>query len=237
VRTEHWHDGPHHVLHDPAAVPQARAELFDPAHWEAAGRVVGRAEGRGSVLFVRGGRNDEVWAIRHYRRGGQVGRVIEDAYLWLGLRYTRPWREFALTRELHDKGLPVPRPIAAHVVRHGLWYRGDLMTLRLPGAEPLADVLLAAPMPAAQWATLGKVLKRFHTLGVRHDDINARNVLRDSRGVFYVIDFDKAHLLPAGPWQAQNLARFRRSLDKFKAAAPAFHFTPEDWLALVSGYQ
>jgi 3-deoxy-D-manno-octulosonic acid kinase len=234
---ESWQEGRHFVLHDPAALPQPHVGIFDPAHWEAAGAIVGRAQGRGSVAFVRGGQHDQVWALRHYRRGGWVGRIVADRYLWLGLVHTRPWREFRLTRELHDKGLPVPLPVAAHVERGGLLYRGDLITQRIEGAQPLADLLVAGPLPPAHWTQLGRVLKRFHAAGVRHDDINARNVLRDARGAFHVIDFDKAQLLPSGAWQAQNLARFQRSLEKFKAASPAFHFAQPEWQALLAGYK
>ncbi|MGH8481677.1 MAG: lipopolysaccharide kinase InaA family protein, partial [Nevskiaceae bacterium] len=89
---------------------------------------------------------------------------------------------------------------------------------------------------ASHWDVLGRTLKRFHAAGVLHGDINARNVLRDPRSAFHLIDFDKALLLPSGPWQAQNLARFRRSLDKFKAAMPGFNFSEADWQALLSGY-
>ena len=237
MHAQHWQEGRHAVLHDPAALPQPRAEIFDVAHWETAGRVEGRAPGRGAVAFVRGGPQGEAWALRHYRRGGWIGRLLADRYLWLGLEHTRPWREFRLTRELHHKGLPVPLPVAAHVERRGgLTYRGDLVTQRLEGARTLADLLAAGPLPEAQWIQLGRVLRRFHVAGVRHDDINARNVLRDARGAFYLIDFDKARLLPSGAWQAQNLARFRRSLDKFKAATPGFHYAAPDWQALLTGY-
>lgn len=232
-----WHDGAHHVLHDPEAMSHPRAELFDPAYWETAGRIEGRAQGRGgSVVFVRGGKGGEVWALRHCRRGGQVGRLVADSYLWLGVAATRPWREFRLTAELHARGLPVPQPVAAHVERRGLAYRGDLITARIEGAIPLADLLMLGALQPAQWAALGKLLRRFHDAGVRHDDINARNILRDGQGRFHLIDFDKARLLPSGPWQAQNLARFQRSLEKFKAAATGFRFESADWAALVDGY-
>jgi len=232
-----WHNGAHHVLHDPDAMSHPRAELFTPAYWQTVDRVEGRAQGRGgSVVFVRGGKDGEAWALRHYRRGGQLGRVVRDSYLWLGLAAARPWREFRLTAELRAKGLPVPRPVAAYVERRGLAYRGDLITARIAGAEPLADLLAAGVLPAAQWAALGKMLRRFHASGVRHDDINARNILRDGKGAFHLIDFDKARLLPLGAWQAQNLARFRRSLEKFKSASPGFHFEDADWAALLTGY-
>jgi 3-deoxy-D-manno-octulosonic acid kinase len=228
--------GTHEFLHDPALMESADVRQFDPAYWHSLGKFEGQARGRGSVAFVRGGSGGETWALRHYRRGGHVAKLVEDAYLWLGLAETRPWLEFWLTAELHAKGLPVPRPVAAHVERRGPIYRGDLITVRIPGAEPLADLLAAGALPAAQWSALGAVLRRFHQAGVRHDDINARNILRDAQGRFFLIDFDKARLLPAGPWQAQNLARFQRSLEKFKAAAPSFHFGTADWAALLSGY-
>lgn len=226
--------GSHHFLHDPALMEAAQAQLFDPAYWHSLGKVEGRAQGRGSVAFVRGG--TDTWALRHYRRGGHAARLSQDSYLWLGLAASRPWREFHLTAGLHARGLPVPRPVAAHVERRGLTYRGDLITVRIPGAVPLADLLAAGALPAAQWSALGAVLRRFHEAGVRHDDINARNILRDAQGRFFLIDFDKARLLPSGAWQAQNLARFQRSLEKFKAAMPAFHFEAADWAALLSGY-
>jgi 3-deoxy-D-manno-octulosonic acid kinase len=228
--------GAHGFLHDPALMPSADARQFDPAYWQSLGKVEGQALGRGSVAFVRGGSGGETWALRHYRRGGHAARLVRDSYLWLGLGATRPWREFRLTAGLHAKGLPVPRPVAAHVERRGPAYRGDLITVRIPGAEPLADLLAAGALPAAQWNALGKVLRRFHEAGVRHDDINARNILRDAQGRFFLIDFDKAALLPAGAWQARNLARFQRSLEKFRAAGGPFHYADADWAALVSGY-
>ena len=231
-----WREGAHYILHDPEAMPSPRPELFSAAHWKSLDKVEGTAPGRGAVAFVRGGPRGQVWAVRHYRRGGQVGRWIEDSYLWTGLAATRPWREFQLTHVLRGQRLPVPRPVAAHVVRSGLGYRGDLITERIEGAEPLAQLLERQPLPVEQWTGLGRVLRRFHDAGVRHDDVNARNLLRDAHGQFHLIDFDKARVLPAGAWRAQNLARFRRSLDKFKAAAAGFHFTDVEWTVLMSGY-
>ena len=42
-----------------------------------------------------------------------------------------------------DMGLPVPRPLAARCVRHGLQYTADLITCRIMDAETLADVQAA----------------------------------------------------------------------------------------------
>ena len=234
MRVQSWREGPHYVLYDADAMPQPRAALFDPDHWQAQGWLVGNAPGRGAVAFVRSG--SETWALRRYYRGGMVGRWIKQAYLWLGLERTRVWREFKLTAHLHRLGLPVPVPVAAYVSRQGLRYGASLITVRIEDAQPLADYLVAQPLSLAQWSELGATLRRFHEAGVRHDDINARNILRDAKGRFYLIDFDKAQLLPPGRWQKQNLARFKRSLEKFKTNTPGFHFEIKDWTALLSGY-
>lgn len=238
LRVQSWREGQHYILHDADLMPQPSPDLFSVDYWQAQGRLEGGAPGRGAVAFVRSG--DQVWALRHYRRGGFAANFSEDAYLWISLEASRPWREFRLTARLHARGLPVPRPIAAHLRRLGLRYRGDFITERISGAEPLAERLSAAPLPKAQWTELGRLLRRFHDVGVRHDDINARNILyragaEGAQGHFYLIDFDKARVLPAGAWRERNLARFKRSLEKFKAHTPGFRFEPADWVALMSG--
>ena len=101
-----WGAGPDHILYEPRALAKPSPELFDLAYWKAEGRVEGSAPGRGAVVFVKGGKNGESWALRHYKRGGQVGKLVEDTYLWLGLEAARPWREMRLTSELHARGLP-----------------------------------------------------------------------------------------------------------------------------------
>lgn len=237
MRIKTWRSGAQHVLHDADALPQPAPEHFDPAHWRARQLLVGSAPGRAAVAFVRDGLEGQAWALRHYRRGGLMRFVSADLYLWTGLEQTRPFREFRLTAALYDRGLPVPRPVAARVVRAGLLYRGDLVTLCIEDATPLADVLGARELPAGEWHGIGALVRRFQRAGVRHDDINARNLLRGADGGYYLIDFDKAGILPPGPWQEQNLLRLRRSLQKFKAQSPRFRFGDQEWGALLEGYR
>lgn len=223
------------IVFDADAVAEVGGHLFDPAHWQAQGAITGSAAGRGAVHFIRAG--DGEWVLRHYRRGGWAGRVVSDTYAWTGLAATRPFREFRLTAQLRALGLPVPSPVAARVQRRGLAYRGDLITARIPRTETLADFLAREPLPLGEWHALGALLRRFHEAGLRHDDINARNVLRDDAGGFHLIDLDKARRVPGGAWQARNLARFRRSLDKFLRQSAGFHFSAPDWEALEAGYR
>ena len=125
--------GPTTILYDDTLVSHADDALFTPSeHAVAAG-------GRGAAWVIRGGEED--WVLRHYRRGGLPARFLADTYIWNGLERTRPWREWRLLAELHSRGLPVPRPVAARVQRKGLGYRGDLITRRIPAAHSLAELL------------------------------------------------------------------------------------------------
>ena len=112
-------------------------EVFQPEYWRRRGATAGQAaRGRGAVLFMETEFGE--WAFRHYRRGGLVGRILEDHYVWLGMNRTRSIREWRLLKRLFEEGLPVPRPIAACFQRRGGSYTADLITRRIPGARPLS---------------------------------------------------------------------------------------------------
>lgn len=207
---------------------------FDPAWWCRQGAQVGTASGRGRVYFVRA--DEQVWALRHYRRGGWIARFIADSYLWPGLERTRPWREWHVLRKLRELGLPVPEPVAARVTRYGFVYRGDLITRRIEGAVTLACVLQTRSLPADDWARIGGLLRRFQDVGLRHDDINVSNILVDADGSFHLIDFDKACIVKQGAWRRQNLARFHRSLQKHLNRNPRFAFNAAAWDAVLESY-
>jgi 3-deoxy-D-manno-octulosonic acid kinase len=215
-----------------------RAELtgdhFDPAWWRRRGAEVGVASGRGQVYFVRAG--NEVWALRHYRRGGWIARFVADSYLWSGVRRTRPWREWHVLRRLRELGLPVPEPVAARVTRHGVVYCGDLITRRIEGATTLAQVLQTRSLGRDDWGRIGGLLRRFRDAGLRHDDINASNILIDAAGAFHLVDFDKACLTAPGAWCRRNLARLRRSLQKHLERNPRFAFDVGAWEAVLECY-
>jgi 3-deoxy-D-manno-octulosonic acid kinase len=213
------------ILYDDALLDHADAALFTPP--ASAASAVG---GRGSAWIVA--RADGAWVLRHYRRGGLPGRFIRDLYLWTGLDATRPWREWRLLDSLYKEGLPVPRPVAARVARSGPVYRGDLLTIRIPGARSLAE-MLRAPHHDFPWAAAGRCLRRFHDAGVWHADLNAHNLLLDGEGRVHLIDFDRGERrVPALGWQQANLARLARSLEKLAPGS-----TDRDgWRALLDGY-
>jgi 3-deoxy-D-manno-octulosonic acid kinase len=220
------------ILYDPelvAAPPDA--DFFAPARWDAL--VEGHAgRGRGRVAFVAAGADQ--WALRHYRRGGLVGRVIADRYPWVGESATRSFREWRLLAQLRSAGLPVPRPVAAGWRRRGPCYTADLATVRIPGAAPLSARLAAGE--AVDWRRIGRVLRDFHAAGACHADLNAHNILLDAAGAPWLLDFDRGRLRAPGAWQARNLARLERSLRKIATEAGAAGFSEAGWAALRAGY-
>lgn len=228
-------DGDAAIVYDADRLDQAPAELFEPAYWEAQKAVTGRAAGRGTTFFVRHG--NEEWALRHYRRGGSAAKFVEDWYLWSGLSRTRAWREWHLTAELSQRGLPVPAPVAARVLRHGFGYSADLITRRIAPATSLEPRLQLEPLDAAGWRQLGVMVRRFHDAGLCHADLNVRNILVTPQNEFHLIDFDKARLRPPGAWRKANLARLLRSFRKSKVDCAVFHYQPENWALLLEGYQ
>jgi len=220
------------ILIDRRRLAQAGAELLDPAHWP--GARPGNADGgRGSVWYLKGPFGDGV--LRHYRRGGLVGRLNRDRYFWHGEDRTRSFREFRLLHALRQRGLRVPNPLAAGYVREGMTYRADLLTALVPMTKTLAQRLAADFPSVSTWERLGATLGRFHAEGVFHADLNAHNVLLDQQQDAWLIDFDRGELRrPARAWQRANLQRLQRSLHKLGADGDA-RFAAA-WDALVQGY-
>jgi 3-deoxy-D-manno-octulosonic acid kinase len=168
--------------------------------------------GRGSAWFVEG--DFGLAVLKRYRRGGWMAAISEDAYLWLGEERVRSWREFALLRDMHGDGLPVPVPLAAGWRRSGWTYRACLLTQRLAGVESLVAAVRRRGVDAP-WAAVGATLARFHHRGLRHADLNAHNVLVGRDDAVSVIDWDKARReLAPGAWCGKVLARLERSLRK-----------------------
>lgn len=205
--------------------------MFSPDYWRA--HVVGRAQGRGDALFLDA--EPGQWVLRHFRRGGLPGRIIDDRYVFTGLQRTRPLAEFHALSAARKAGVAVPRPVAAAVHRCGVFYRGDILMERIVDARSLADLLSAGEMPGAWWDGLAEAVAGCHRAGFWHADLNARNVLcREGR--WWLIDFDRARSRAPGRWAAQNIARLKRSLDKLTAAGE-LSYAADDWKAFVARYQ
>jgi 3-deoxy-D-manno-octulosonic acid kinase len=211
---------------------EARPDWFEPAWWKAQGRAVPADTGRGTTWFV--GAPGAQWVLRHYWRGGRVAFWIADRYLWLGLERTRPIVEFRLTQRARALGLPVPRPVAARVLRSGLTYTGDLITERLP-AVPCSALMTKRTFGKAGWRAAGACVARCHGAGLDHADLTWNNLLLDRDGTAHLIDLDRALLRSPGRWASGNLARLKRSLVKL---TPDWSAAERDagWREFLVGY-
>lgn len=221
-----------HILYDGDVLDQTDDTFFDPAAWSARGKLTGTALGRGTTVFIRDGENR--WVLRHYLRGGMATLVSHDRYLWTGLERTRAWREWHLLLELHGRGLPVPPPVAARVIRRGLFYAADIVTGRLDG-RALSVLAREQGLAPEQWHAVGACIRRFHDEGVFHADLNAHNILLEDDRVA-LLDFDRGRIRPAGKWREQNLERLHRSLRKLAGMHFGFDFDEKKWALLLAGY-
>lgn len=222
------------LWYEPERVDSPDPFLFDPEAWRAEARVEPADRGRGAAWFIDVSPQRR-YVLRAYRRGGLVGRVIDDWYLYTGRLRTRPAREITLLERLEELGLPAPRPVAARYRRRGLIYRADILTERLPDTRPLSDVLREKPLAPDRWRAIGACIRLFHEHGVFHADLNAHNILLDVQDRVYLIDFDRGAIRKPGRWQQDNLSRLARSLDKLAGEGP-FHYDDNNWKALQAGY-
>lgn len=227
------------MLADPAVIGNlletAGEALFEADYWRSRGELVAVSGGRGAAWFISSGVHQ--WALRHFRRGGYIARVSQDRYIWTGEVRVRAFAEWRLLAALIQRGLPVPQPIAARYRRSGLSYRCDLITRRIPDARPLSAVLKQDAIPESLWRAVGAAVARLHRAGVDHADLNAHNILLDSRGGVSVIDFDRGRFREAGPWTCRNLRRLRRSLAKISRLLPRGRFSDTVWDWLLAGYR
>jgi len=227
----------HHILFDSNAVGEIVPQWFEIEYWQDLAQVTATGRGRGRAWFVESKGRSMV--LRHYQRGGAMSGLLGDRYFWQGLENTRAWREWHLLATLWQQGLPVPQPLAAHVIHTGLFYRADLLTVKIPASRSLSDYLLERSLQPTDWQSIGQLLRRFHDAKIFHADLNAHNILMKDNLEFYLIDFDKGKIMAKTQneaWKEANLQRLRRSLQKLSMIDNGFHYTDADWTSLLTGY-
>ncbi|MEE4639829.1 MAG: 3-deoxy-D-manno-octulosonic acid kinase [Wenzhouxiangella sp.] len=206
-------NGSNSILADAEVSNSVEPGWFDPDWWQQRAAIRAELGGRGQALWVDAPAGALV--LRRFQRGGFIARLVQDRYLWQGRNRSRAFREFRVLKGLHEQGLPVPRPVAAWVERRGLFYRAGLLTRLIPDARELAA--LAAELSVDQWRQLAGTLDAFFAAGLRHPDLNARNLLMDPNGRWFLLDLDRATLV-AGQVDGQRMRRrLARSLDKLAA--------------------
>ncbi|MBE0345272.1 3-deoxy-D-manno-octulosonic acid kinase [Pseudoalteromonas peptidolytica F12-50-A1] len=210
--------------------------MFEPEYWQKNNAIVGSKQGRATAWFVK--LHDKVVVLKHYYRGGLIGKLLSDQYLFFGLKDTRVYQEFELLEHLKQQDLPVPAPIAARVsARFGV-YRGDIITEAVEDAISVCEILQSRALQNIELEKIGQTIAKFHQAGAYHDDLNINNILFSGDGEVFLIDFDKGKILaPATPWQQANIERLQRSFKKEAGKWPTFHFDDNQWQALLQAYR
>jgi 3-deoxy-D-manno-octulosonic acid kinase len=224
------------ILYDAAQGGKVHEHVFAPSYWRAREALSEPLGGRGAAWRIQDEGID--WVLRFYRRGGLPGKLILDRYFYTGVESSRPWREWRMLATLLERGLPVPRPVAARIMRSGFSYRGALITETVPG-ESLARLVRENTVAESIWKSIGRTIRRFHDAGAWHADLNAHNILVADDGPessVHLIDFDRGRMRSQDTkWREANLARLLRSLNK--VAPERETAITSGWAMLKAGYR
>ena len=220
------------IWFDPTLLAAAGPGLFDTPDIE--GTALATGSGRGQAHRVPLDHGEGV--LRHYRRGGLIARFSPDRYLGHSPLACRAMNEFTLLRRLRAWDLPVPAPVAARLVPGLVGHTADIVVEMIPQTRNVAQALSGAPLPVADWLTLGNAIRRLHDRQVFHSDLNCHNLLLDAQGSAWIVDFDKCGVRPGEAWKQDNLERLRRSLRKEQGRRATFHWDEARWADLLQGY-
>jgi 3-deoxy-D-manno-octulosonic acid kinase len=131
--------------------------------------------------------------------------LLGDQYLRRGA--PRPLVETQASEAARSRGIATPRIVAGVSYATGLLYRADLVSEWIPGTGDLAAGLFpidapraslaAAPTRRLALAAAGAMVVRLAAAGIRHRDLNAKNLLvrPDEAGgapELWVLDLDRA---------------------------------------------
>ncbi|NOY22395.1 MAG: hypothetical protein GXO70_02630, partial [Acidobacteria bacterium] len=167
---------------------------------------------RGRKPLLEGSFQGRDCLLRWFHHGGILRNVLRGCYIG---SLSRAVRELRLLATLEEQGLPVVVPVFALTETRTIGYRQAIVTVRLKDAKDLATL---DSMEPGELFSLVKLLERFFDAGLYHPDLNIKNILiRPDFGNFFLLDFDKAVVLP-GPLapseRAHTYSRLFRSFDK-----------------------
>lgn len=228
------------IVYDDALLEAPTVDYFSVNFWKAQEALLGEAVGRGSAWFIKAPFAQLV--LRQYLRGGWVAKLSRQSYFFTTVERSRPFKEFHLLAALYELGLPVPRPVAALCEFRGLFSTGALLTVCIPSATTLADMLpgnnAGLVADGVAWESIGKCIRQFHDAGVWHADLNARNIMLNTDLQVFLIDFDRARFSAGNAVNGEgNLSRLKRSLLKLwpKEELPALQTAWEQLQAAYHG--
>jgi len=129
--------------------------------------------------------------VRPCVHGGWWGRVAGDLYFGP----SRVRREILAADRLHRMKIPTPQVEAVVFYPAGPFVRIEVVTRKIPESQNLVQRLASRPgvgERARIFAAVRKLLGQLHHHGIRHPDLNARNILLSPAGggTAWVLDVD-----------------------------------------------
>lgn len=199
----------------------------------------GRTEAAAVTLPVNGGLRV---VLRRYHHGGLLRFLQKDLYFFS----FPPLREMAASQFAQQRGIPVAEILGAVQQRVAkIFYRVDLLLRHLPEGCDLGDYFEKRYAPR-KWQEkkeiireVGRLVRRMHDAGLDHADLHLKNIFMSGepqKRNFYLLDFDKAHIVPnMTPQQRRkNLQRFHRYLEKYFGGIGIF--TRSDRMEFLKSY-
>ncbi|MCL4117274.1 UNVERIFIED_CONTAM: hypothetical protein GTU68_006042 [Idotea baltica] len=217
------------IWYDDSILSDSPEQCCDPEYWQQQNKIIGSAQGRGTTWFVALDKIEA--ALRHYRRGGLFGKLVEDHYIFTGWEKTRSYQEFQLLNTLIEAGVNVPKPIAAKAVKRTFCYQADLLSEKIPNARDLVAILQERPLSQDMYQKIGREIRKMHAAQVNHTDLNIHNILIDDKENVWIIDFDKCHQQKGDDWKQGNWDRLKRSFLK-EVNKRNIHWSGDEWAYL-----
>jgi hypothetical protein len=201
----------------------ARLMLEEGSLYEAAARDLSalRLQGRGVAYAIALPATGTRAVVRHNRHGGTLGGITRDLFL----PPTRAPRELAVALRLRELGVPTP-----DVLMYGTspapfpFRRADVVTRQVAGGRDLATFMTGQTPNEereASWAATRALVRMMNEAGVRHHDLNVKNVLiapSEGRLTAWLLDVDRVTFgAPGSEGVARgNVERLLRSARKWR---------------------
>jgi 3-deoxy-D-manno-octulosonic acid kinase len=169
--------------------------------------------GRGLIRFIDLP-NMGCIAIKQYRRGGLISKVVRERYL--SQAKLRPEQELEILVEAQKLGVNVPRPLG-FVTEGGLFYKAWLLTQEIPKHRTLTEIAETKPYLVNE--LIGKLVtqvSRLISARIHHVDLHPGNTVVSGDNEVYILDFDKAKKVSCEPKELRDryLVRWRRAVIK-----------------------
>lgn len=203
---------------DDARAMLARGSLYDAAASDHAARPL---EGRGIAYAIALPVSGTRAVVRHNRHGGLLAPVTRDLFL----PPTRAPHELRTALRLATLGVPTPPVLIYGVEPAGVAFRrSDVVTREIEDGRDLSTYMSGEVSDVereAAWEATRTLIAAMHVAGVRHHDLNVKNVLLapvTGALIAFLLDVDRVEFGRAGDerLRAGNVQRLLRSARKWR---------------------